>query len=112
MGNFNDIHVNTNNTSIKSGKNTVLGITGKNCSAFRPRNYLEKLPSIPSFASSTLQRHLVHPERREVFIQETIDRPPFWYTIPSLAGKTIEYFPVDPLLILGASQEFLDHYAK
>ena len=40
-------------------------------------------------------------------------RPPLpEHHVESLAGKTIEYFPVDPLLILGASQEFLDHYAK
>ena len=32
--------------TIKSGQNTVLGITGKDCLAFRFRNYWEKLPSI------------------------------------------------------------------
>ena len=43
MGSFNDISVNANNTNIKSGKNTVLVITGKTCPAFRPRNYREKI---------------------------------------------------------------------
>ena len=32
----------------KIAQHSVLGITGKNCPAFRPRNYWEKLPSILS----------------------------------------------------------------
>ena len=43
MGNFNDINVNTDDTNIKNGKNTVLVISGKTCSAFRPRDYREKI---------------------------------------------------------------------